>query len=292
MRDTIEERLRSRAQEVERALGSALSSRGDRPALLRLDAALRHGALGGGKRLRPFLVIESAAALRSGADPLPAACAIEMVHAYSLIHDDLPAMDDAETRRGKPSVHAAYDEAIGILAGDALLTEAFALLSGGAYAPAVAVRLISQLAQGAGRAGMVGGQMMDLYPEAASEEEIVAIQARKTGALIEASALMGGTLAGGASSQLAALAAYARALGLAFQIQDDVLDATADAATLGKPAGRDEVAGKATFVGLYGIEGARVRVRDLTEEAKAALGRLPDGSVLAALADWLATRER
>ena len=289
MTDLIEEALRSRAEDVERALNSALPAGGP-GAMVTLAESMRHGMMGGGKRLRPFLVIEAAAAL--GADPraaMPAACAVEMVHGYSLIHDDLPAMDDAETRRGRPSVHAAYGEAMGVLAGDALLTDAFSLLAAG-YEGALAGRLVALLAAGAGTDGMVGGQVLDLFPEDETEDAILAIQARKTGALIEASALMGGAIGGADEAQARALRAYARALGVAFQVRDDVLDATASEGDLGKPTGRDEAAGKATFVGLLGLDGANGRVAALTREAVEAAAALPNGAVLADLARWQAAR--
>ena len=251
-----------------------------------LSAAVRHGALGGGKRLRPFLVIESAVALGGDARAaMPAACAVEMVHGYSLIHDDLPAMDDAETRRGRPSVHAAFGEATAILAGDALLTDAFGVLAD-AYDDALARRLVAMLAAGAGSQGMVGGQAMDLAPDGSTEADIAAIQDRKTGALIEAACAMGGAVGGADAVQEAALRAYARALGLAFQIRDDVLDASADPEVLGKPAGRDADAGKATFVGLHGLDGAQERVVTLTADAVRAASSLPTPDALVALARW------
>ncbi|MBB4657598.1 polyprenyl synthetase family protein [Parvularcula dongshanensis] len=292
MPDPIQDLLRERAEAVEASLERLLSREVDEAhsALALLGAAIRHGTLGGGKRLRPFLTISAAEACGGGADPLPAACAVEMVHAYSLVHDDLPAMDDAATRRGRPSVHAAYGEDVGVLAGDGLLTDAFGVIADAAYAPPVAIRLVRLLAAGAGSSGMVGGQMMDLHPQALDESEVVAIQGRKTGALIEAACLMGGVVGGADEAELEALSAYARALGLAFQVQDDVLDATADEATLGKPAGQDAEAGKATFVALLGLDGARRRVAALTDEAVGAAQRLPSPEVLVALARFLAGR--
>ena len=291
---SIEEALRKRAAEAEHALVTALGGKNPQdashPALARLREAQRHAALLGGKRLRPFLCVEACAAVGGApARAVPAGCAVEMIHAYSLVHDDLPAMDDAETRRGRPSVHVAYGEATAILAGDGLLTDAFGVLAD-AYDGETARALVRLLAAGAGSEGMVGGQAMDLEPEGAGEAEVAAIQARKTGALIRAAALMGGAVGGADETQRAALGAYADALGLAFQVQDDVLDATAEAGALGKPAGRDEAAGKATYVGLLGLEGARARVADLTEAAAAAAGRLPSGDTLAALARWQAKR--
>ena len=187
-------------------------------------------------------------------------------------------------------MHAAFGEATGILAGDGLLTDAFGVLAAGPTPPSVTVALVRLLAKGAGSDGMVGGQAMDLAPEDGGSAEIDAIQARKTGALIEAAALMGGAVGGASEDQTKALRAYARALGRAFQVQDDVLDATAEAAAIGKPAGRDAEAGKATYVALLGLDGARARVAELTEAALAAARRLPEGGVLAELAAWQAKR--
>ena len=287
----IENALRKRADATEHALVTLLAGRSDHPALARLAEAQRHASLAGGKRMRPFLCMEAAVAVGGRADPaLAAACAVEMIHAYSLVHDDLPAMDDAETRRGRPSVHAAFGEATAILAGDGLLTDAFGVLAR-SYEGGLAGRLVGLLAEGAGSAGMVGGQAMDLAPSENTEAEILGIQARKTGALIRAAVLMGGVIGGGDDERLAVLGRYADALGLAFQVQDDVLDASSDTQALGKPAGRDEVAGKATFVAFLGLEGARSRVADLTEEAAAAAASLPQGETLVALARWQATRD-
>ena len=288
----IESLLRKRADGLEHALVTRLASGGRHAALSRLEAAQRHALLAGGKRLRPFLCVEACAGVGGQAEAaVPAACAVEMIHAYSLVHDDLPAMDDAETRRGRPSVHVAYGEATAILAGDGLLTDAFGVLAE-AYAGETARRLVALLAEGAGSAGMVGGQAMDLAPDGEGAGEIEAIQARKTGALIRAAALMGAVIGGADEDQLAALTAYADALGLAFQVQDDVLDETMEAAALGKPAGRDEAAGKATYVGLLGLDGARAKVASLTAAAEAAAARLPEGGTLAALARWQAGRTR
>ena len=288
----IESLLRKRAEGIEHALVTHLSLGGRHEALVRLEEAQRHAVLAGGKRLRPFLCMEACAAVGGAPeDAQAAACAVEMIHAYSLIHDDLPAMDDAETRRGRPSVHVAYGEATAILAGDGLLTDAFGVLAS-AYRGEVAGRLVALLAKGAGSTGMVGGQAMDLSPEGTEAGEIEAIQARKTGALIRAATLMGGVVAEADEAQLGVLAAFADALGLAFQVQDDVLDATAEAATLGKPSGRDEAAGKATYVSLLGLDGARGKVASLTQLAEEAAARLPAGRTLGALARWQAGRTR
>ncbi len=289
----IREKLTNRAAQVEAALGSCLQrENAGSEALERLNAAVSYATLGGGKRLRPFLLIESAVLMGAEAEEaIPAACAIEMIHSYSLVHDDLPAMDDADTRRGQPSVHKAYDEAIAILAGDALLTDAFAVLTGGAYSPEVASRLVHLLAEAAGSSGMVGGQMMDLYPTGLTEDEIIGIQERKTGALIEGAAMMGGVVGRASDEQLQMLQSYAAAIGLAFQIVDDVLDVTQTAEALGKPAGADDAAGKATFVSLLGLEGARDRIHQLTEQAHGALASFGNDAVtLKALADDLAAR--
>ncbi|MDH3473498.1 MAG: polyprenyl synthetase family protein [Rhodospirillales bacterium] len=242
----------------------------------RVVEAMRYGALGGGKRLRPFLVVESAALFDVPAErALRSAAALEMVHCYSLIHDDLPAMDDSDLRRGRPTVHKAFDEATAILAGDGLLTEAFAVLADQASHrdPAIRVALIAALAGAAGAAGMVGGQMIDLSPERANLdlEGITQLQRLKTGALIAFACEAGAILGQAKPAERAALIDYARELGLAFQIVDDLLDATGSAAELGKPAGQDAALGKATFVGQLGIDGAR---RKAEETIKLACSRL------------------
>ncbi len=238
----------------------------------RLVEAMRYGTLGGGKRLRPFLVVESAALFdvpRTRA--LHAAAALEMVHCYSLIHDDLPAMDDSDLRRGRPTVHKEFDDATAILAGDGLLTEAFAVLADARTHPDPAVRgeLIAALAVAAGPDGMVGGQMIDLSPERSrlDLEGITQLQALKTGALITFACEAGAILGRAPEAARAALVAYAGELGLAFQIVDDLLDAAGSAEELGKPTGQDAALGKATFVGQLGVEGARVKAEALVETA-------------------------
>ncbi|MFM1864201.1 MAG: hypothetical protein RLZ26_2723 [Pseudomonadota bacterium] len=250
-------------------LDAALVARGDAPVV----QAMRH-ALRGGKRLRGFLVLESAALHAiEAAGSIDAAAAIEAMHAYSLVHDDLPAMDDDDLRRGEPTVHVKWDEATAILAGDALQALAFELLARPALGPAEGrIALVAGLAAAAGTQGMVGGQAMDIAAETAPSPltliEITALQAGKTGALIGWSATAGAILAG---ADPAPLAAYARALGLAFQIADDILDVEGDAGLAGKRLRKDAAAGKATFVSLLGLEGARTRARDLVAEAEAAL---------------------
>ncbi len=241
--------------------------------------------------MRPFLTLETAAIYGRADEAMDAAVALEMIHSYSLVHDDLPAMDDADTRRGKPAVHKAFDEAIAILVGDALLTEAFTVLT--RYDAATCAPMVKALAGASGMHGMVGGQMMDLYPDGHDEGNIIALQDKKTGALIECAVTLG-CLAGHAPQQeTEALRLYARKLGLAFQIADDLLDITASAEDLGKPAGRDEDQGKATFVSLLSEAGARARLAELNEEARAALAAVErDTSVLEDLLDWQASRTR
>lgn len=238
----------------------------------RLVEAMRYGTLNGGKRLRPFLVVESAALFDvPRAQALHAAAALEMVHCYSLVHDDLPAMDDSDLRRGRPTVHKEFDDATAILAGDGLLTEAFAVLADARTHPDPAVRgeLIAALAAAAGPEGMVGGQMIDLSPERSrlDLEGIKQLQALKTGALIIFACEAGAILGRAPKAARAALVAYAGHLGLAFQIVDDLLDAAGSAEELGKPTGQDEVLGKATFVGQLGMEGARAEAEALIEAA-------------------------
>jgi farnesyl diphosphate synthase len=268
----------------------------------RLARAIRHAAGGGGKRFRPFLVVESAALFGlSPAAALPAASAVECVHCYSLVHDDLPAMDNDELRRGQPSVWKAFDEWTAILAGDALLTAAFGILARPQTHgdPAVRLELISGLAAAAGTAGMVGGQAHDLEAEKLATSatptpaHIRGLQSMKTGALIafacEAGAILGGATAG----ERAALRAYGEALGLAFQMADDLLDAEGDAATVGKRVAKDAAAGKATLVSLLGLEAARIELARIEGAAQEAL--LPFGTraeILAEAAGFVGRRER
>jgi farnesyl diphosphate synthase len=268
----------------------------------RLVAAMQHAALGGGKRLRPFLVVESAALFgvpRSGA--LHAGCALELVHCYSLVHDDLPAMDNDDLRRGRPTVHKAFDEATAILAGDALLTLAFDVMARPEVHPDAAVRgaLVSELARAAGIGGMAGGQMLDLAAEgrfetkrALSQDEIATLQAMKTGALIRFACRAGAILGKAGDDALKRLDAYGVAIGQAFQIADDLLDLESDAATLGKAAGKDAAAGKATLVSALGAEGARKRLAELVKEAEAALAPFgANGKTLRAAARFIAERQ-
>lgn len=244
----------------------------------RLVESMRYATMNGGKRLRACLVLAASRLAAGGRLPdgaLHVAAAVECLHAYSLVHDDLPAMDDSDTRRGNPACHIAFDEATAILAGDALQTLAFGILadpltSGDAAARG---RLVAALATAAGAEGMAGGQMLDLEAESGTPtlDQVRQMQAMKTGALIQFSAVAGG-IHGGASAQLeAALNDYARDLGLAFQIADDLLDYDGDAATLGKPAGQDAARGKGSFVVLMGLDAARQTASELIAAAEAAL---------------------
>ena len=251
------------------------------PAAGRVVEAMRYGALNGGKRLRPFLTVESARLFGvPEAQALRAGTAIEMIHCYSLIHDDLPAMDDSELRRGQPTVHVAFDEAVAVLAGDGLLTEAFGVLADPATHddPAVRAELVAGLARAAGASGMVGGQMIDISPERErlDLDGITQLQGLKTGALITFSCEAGAILGRAAPEARAALVGYAQDLGLAFQIVDDLLDAEGSAEELGKPTGQDAALGKATFVGLLGIEGARDEAGRIVERAHGRLDLFGD----------------
>ena len=296
-------RLAETAAAVERELESMLAFEpkvGELARPRRLLEAMRYAALGGGKRLRPFLVIETARALqRTGVGPARVGAAIECVHAYSLIHDDLPSMDDDDLRRGRPTTHRAFDEATATLAGDALQTLAFEILADPLTDPDADRRaaLCGGLARAAGLAGMVGGQMFDIEAETAaaplSLPEIARLQAMKTGALLTFSVEAGVVLAGADAATRSALEAYGRAIGAAFQVADDILDAEGDTATLGKRAGKDAGRHKATFVAALGIAGARLELVRLTEAAKAAVeaaGVGEAGEVLRAAADFVASR--
>jgi geranylgeranyl diphosphate synthase type II len=263
----------------------------------RLAEAMRYSVLGGGKRLRPVLALLAAEAC--GADPavaLPSACALEMVHTYSLIHDDLPAMDDDDLRRGRPTCHKAFDEATAILAGDGLLTLAFEVVAKYTKPSEAAARCVLALAEGAGPSGMVAGQMADLEAEGRSDPTIDALEAihvRKTGALLRASLKMGGIAGGATVPQLQALESYGHCVGLAFQIIDDLLDVEGDEAKMGKRVNKDSDLGKWTYPGLLGISGSRERARQLAEEAMAALAPFGEqGGRLKALALDLLERDR
>ena len=292
------ERLKADAALVQARLDQAMAGLAEQPVI----HAMRY-AVQGGKRLRAFLVLESARMLgMEEARALPVAAAVEALHAYSLVHDDLPAMDDDDLRRGRPTVHKAFDEATAILAGDALLTLAFEVLADEETHESGAVRaaLVSCLARASGLGGMVGGQMFDLAAEgrfeavrgALPEAEIRRLQAMKTGALLAASVEIGARLGGADAAALAAFGRYGRALGATFQIADDILDVESDAEQMGKATAKDADKGKGMLVGALGLDGAK-RERDrLSAEAVEALsGFGPEADVLRAAARFAAERK-
>ncbi|WP_054313721.1 polyprenyl synthetase family protein [Mesorhizobium sp. 1M-11] len=297
----FEAALLVRAEQVEarlRALldGRALSGEIVRPQ--RLLSAMRHGVLNGGKRLRPFLVLESAALLAPDHDEAPAltvAATLECVHCYSLIHDDLPCMDDDDLRRGQPTVHKAFDEATAILAGDALLTLAFDTLADEALGLPADRRaaLVLALARAAGAGGMVGGQMLDIEAEKSAPDEagIIRLQAMKTGALIRFACEAGAILSGASATDRERMAEFGSAIGLAFQLADDLLDLTADAGTMGKATGKDAAAGKGTLVALHGEAWARKQLNGLVGQAHALLEPFGEqAAMLKAAASFVADR--
>ena len=286
--------LEASRQRVESALDAALGP--ERPESLR--EAMRYSLLAGGKRLRPILCLASCElAGGTSALALPTAVALEMIHTMSLIHDDLPAMDNDDLRRGRPTNHKVFGEANAILAGDALLTRAFemvALRSPG-VAPERLLRVLGELSLAAGVPGLVGGQVVDLESEGRQVDldTLEYIHLHKTGALLQASVLTGALIAGAADDLLAALRTYSRGIGLAFQIIDDILDLTASSAVLGKTAGKDLAADKTTYPKLLGLEESRRRAEALVRESKEALEPwLAQASPLVALADYITSRDR
>ena len=291
----MQQQLATAQQRIEEQLLSALASL--KLADQRLADAMQYGLLNGGKRLRPFLAYATAEALGGEWQQADAAaCALEMVHSYSLVHDDLPAMDDDDLRRGKPTCHVAFDEATAILAGDGLLTAAFEVLAGAPTSDPQRLTLIRLLAQSAGGAGMVAGQAIDLnhVGKSMTLAELENMHRHKTGALILAAVEMGAysvsvTLG---DKIAAALRTYAEAIGLAFQVQDDILDIESDTETLGKAQGADVALNKPTYPALLGLDGAKQKARELVEQAQQALEALPgDSSTLAALAQYIIERD-
>jgi geranylgeranyl diphosphate synthase, type II len=299
--------LRSRRDEVEQALARVVPP-GD-GGLATITEAMRYSLLAGGKRLRPVLALTAAETVAPG-DPeaaglaMPAACAIEMIHTYSLIHDDLPAMDNDTLRRGKPTLHVVYGEGLAILAGDGLLAEAFALLARDPQdegRPGIAARklaVIRRIAAAAGAAGMVGGQAIDLQAVGLGREagsldagSLKDMHARKTGALIRAATASGAIMAGAPPDRVDAVDRYAAWLGLAFQIVDDVLDVEGAGHELGKTAGKDAAAGKPTYPSLFGLDASKRMAQEAADAAVAALaGAHIDGSRLAEIAQWVVSR--
>jgi farnesyl diphosphate synthase len=279
-------RLETTAKDVDELLDRLLTATpvsGEIARPERLIEAIRYSCLGGGKRLRPFMVVESANLFEvPRPQALVAGAALECVHCYSLVHDDLPAMDNDDLRRGQPTAHKKYDEATAILAGDGLLTFAFDLLSRTQTHPdpAVRVELVSGLARASGLGGMVGGQMLDLAaegrfagsgPQRLGEDGVLTLQAMKTGALLRFACQAGGILGLATPQQRKALERYGAAVGQAFQIADDLLDVEGDTALVGKQTGKDAGAGKATMVDILGTDGAKARLRELVAEAEQTL---------------------
>ncbi len=302
---TFEKRLATRAGEIDIALADALARAASERAGVppRLAEAMRHAVMAGGKRMRPFLVLETAIMAGGQRDAaMPAAVALELVHCYSLVHDDLPAMDNDLLRRGKPTVWNAFDEWTAILTGDALLTLAFEHLAASRH-PAVSdglrLDLVARLAAAAGGHGMVGGQGLDLEadklgkPPRPDIAHIERLQAMKTGRLFEVACLMGAMTGGAGRPEALALARFGAGLGAAFQLADDLLDVEGDAATVGKATAKDAAAGKATLVGMMGLEAARQR---LAEIERGALGEVesfgPSADVLRETLRFACARER
>jgi geranylgeranyl diphosphate synthase type II len=290
-------RLEALRQQVDLALDRALPEARAWPATI--HEAVRYSLFAGGKRVRPLLVLAAGEAVGAdAADVMPLACAVEMIHTYSLIHDDLPAMDDDDLRRGKPTCHKVFGEAIAILAGDALLTRAFHLLADAPAtlpAPAVARRLraAAMLGEACGTGGLIGGQVMDLESEGkdVSAADLERIHRAKTGALLSACVRGGAVLGGARSEDEDRLSRYASAVGLAFQIVDDVLDASEGAEQLGKTAGKDAAAEKATYVRIHGLERSRTMARELLDQALQALSPLgPRAALLEDLARLIVER--
>jgi len=288
-------RLAAQRDEVNKALERYLAQAEGCPP--RLREAVRYSVFAGGKRLRPILALEAAEAVgESGEEVMAFGCALELIHTYSLIHDDLPSMDDDDLRRGKPTNHVVFGEGMAILAGDALLTSAFALMARtarGMKRPEVGLAAMAEVAQAAGAAGMVGGQVADLEAEgrAVEAEELEYIHRHKTADMITAALVAGAYLAGGTEAQVEALRGYGESVGLAFQVVDDILDVEGNPDTLGKPVGSDRDNEKATYPALFGMAEAKRKAARLVDAAKAALAPLAErGEVLRRLADYMLKR--
>ena len=298
IRNTVVTRLAADRRTVEQALDALLPAADAPPP--QIHEAMRHSVFGGGKRLRPILVLAGADVVGAGPEAvLHAACAVELIHTYSLVHDDLPAMDDSPTRRGRPSCHTLYGDAVAILAGDALHAHAFELLANGTAATGVpsdrAMRAVAELARSIGTAGMVGGQMLDLVAAGkhVAAADVHEIHRLKTGALIQACLCIGGILGGASDRALDALRRYGANLGLAFQIVDDVLDVVGDEGKLGKATGADAAQAKITFPLVFGLAASRRLADDATARAIEALQPFGDrGRWLRDLALYLLHRDR
>jgi farnesyl diphosphate synthase len=284
--------LRSWAERSERVLSDALPAEADPP--FRLHSAMRYATLGGGKRLRPCLVYATGTALGAAPNQLDAAAAaVELIHAYSLVHDDLPAMDDDALRRGRPTVHVAYDEATAVLTGDALQALAFAVLARAPLPPERVVAMLRVLGDASGAGGMAGGQALDLdaIGRRLDEAALVHMHTRKTGALMRAAVRMGALAAAAPTDVLQRLDEFATALGLAFQIRDDILDVEGDQEELGKTAGKDAEQRKPTYASLLGVEQSRERLADQVGIMITALAGIDaDTGALRALAEFTAMR--
>ena len=287
--------MNEQLQQVEQALSAWVPA--DAPA--GLGQAMRYGVLDGGKRLRPLLVLAAAQAV-GGLRPaaLRAACAVELIHAYSLVHDDMPCMDNDVLRRGKPTVHVRFGQAQAMLAGDAMQALAFELLTpldDGELEPALQARLVAVLSRGAGHSGMAGGQAIDLASvgQQLQEAQLRRMHELKTGALLQASVDMGALCGTAGAATRAALSRYGHAIGLAFQVVDDILDVTQDTQVLGKTAGKDQEQFKPTYVSLMGLQAAQEHAQELHEQALAALAdsALPDTQRLRELADLVVHRQ-
>lgn len=280
--------LRQDQAQIEAFLGKYLENS---PQYARLQEAMRYSLLAGGKRIRPVLVLEACRICGGEVEKaLPFACAVEMIHTYSLIHDDLPAMDNDDLRRGRPTNHKEFGEAAAILAGDALLTEAFFALSQAELPPDRIVQAVACLSAQAGHLGMVGGQALDMEEKKRTVPELEQLQSLKTGALLQAAAELGCIAAGGTPQQRQGLRVYAEKLGRAFQIRDDMLDVMGEQAQLGKPIGSDAELGKSTFAALLGLEACAGLVEELTAQAEEALAPFEARGFLVWLAQQLAQR--
>ncbi len=286
-----EAKLKSYRDKIEAGIQNWLPAADTRP--VRIHQAVQYSMAAGGKRIRPVLVMAASELFEERLDPIPAAVAVECLHTYSLIHDDLPSMDDSPLRRGRPSCHIKFDEATAVLAGDALLTESFAILAKGyTNSPVVAHRLVLELADAAGSQKLIGGQMADIEGEEKllNASELDFIHLNKTAALLSSCIVMGMLLTNADQEDLEAARIIGKNLGLAFQIVDDILDAISDTETLGKQAGLDGERNKNTYPALHGLESSQERVRELTNDARKQLNRWENTDFLEALFTQLESR--
>lgn len=296
--DSLELRLRENSDAIEKAFADYFENKDIEKGAAPFLATEKYSLLGGGKRIRPFLANEICSMLGGALNAsMPFAMAVEMIHTYSLIHDDLPCMDDDDMRRGKPSNHKVFGEAYALLAGDALLTNAFAVAASNKYVePSIKARAIELIAEAAGDAGMIGGQFVDLEGEMRrlSLEELLMLHNLKTGKMIELSAVLGCLAAGYGeeTSELECVRKYAQRIGLAFQVVDDILDVEGDEATVGKSLKSDAENQKTTFLTFFDVNMAKRYAQSLTEEAKIEISKINGSEMLCALADYLLTREK